>query len=300
MPALSVVFGRAAILSEPERMFDNEVLFDSIEKNRIALDLEPWGDPLEAYLDWLNESSREKSLDRAKDKKIEELHAQLAAARGKSDMAIQDLRRKELELADLEKALKKVSSSAQSFPEKLPVARAVEPPGYFSAGPEAENRQQVTALRKKIELLKDEIRSQQGSRQQLRRQLQEANQRLSSQAAGGEEQPAFPAGEEAAEPAGPIPKKIQIPEFSTSFRKGCEHLPQPVVAKALLAAAGFAARDEAVLRQTATIERLPGYFRIRVGIHHRLLIRQIPGESLQIVDIIPRQNLETWIRQQGT
>jgi hypothetical protein len=298
MPALSIVFGRAAILSEPERVFDNEVLFDSIEKNRIALDLEPWGDPIEEYLDWVNESGREKSLDRDKDRRIEELHAQLAEARGKSESAIQDLRRKELELADLEKELKTMNSSARSLREKPPVARAVEPPGQFPAVPEAESRQQVSALRKKIELLKDEIRSQQGARQQMRRQLQEAHQRLSSQDEAEKAPAVLPAGEEDAEPAGPIPKKIQIPEFSASFRKSCEHLPQTVVAKALRAAAGFAARDEPVLRQTAAIERLPGYFRIRVGIHHRLLIRQLQGESLQILDLIPRQNLETWIRQQ--
>jgi hypothetical protein len=300
MPAMSVVFGRAAILSEPERVFDNEVLFDSIEKNRIALDLEPWGDPLEEYLDWLNQRRREESRDRDKDKKIEELHLQLEEARGKSDVAMQDLRRKERELTDLEKALKKMSSSAPSFPEKLSVAKAVEPPGDFPAAPDAESRQQVAALRKKIELLKDEIRSQQGARQQLRRQLQEANQKLSHQETGGKEQPAFPAGEEEGEPAGQMPKKIQIPEFSAAFRKSCEHLPQPVVAKALLAAAGFAARDEAVLRQAAALEQLPGYFRVRIGIHHRLLLRQLAGESLQIVDIIPRQSLETWIRQQAT
>jgi hypothetical protein len=212
---------------------------------------------------------------------------------------MQDLRRKERELADLEKALKKMSSSAPRPPEKLPVAKAVESPGNFPPVPDAESRQQLTALRKKIEGLKDEIRSQQGARQQLRRQLQEVNQRLSSQEAGGKE-PAFPADAEDAEPTGPMPKKIQIPEYSAAFRKSCEHLPQPVVAKALLAAAGFAVRDEAVLRQTAGIELLPGYFRVRVGIHHRLLLRQLAGESLQIVDIIPRQSLETWIRQQAT
>lgn len=298
LPAMSVVFGRAAIVSEPERVFDNEVLFEVIEKNRIALDLEPWGDPIEEYLDWANERGQEKSLERDKDRKIEELHTQLADAKDKSALAMQDLRRKELELADLEKRRKNVSSPAQGAREKPPAARAAEPPASFSAAPAVENRQQIAALRKKIETLKDEIRSQQGSRQQLRRQLQEANQRLSSQESRGGAPAASPAGEDDAVPAGTMPKKIQIPEFSVSFRKSCEHLPATIAARALQAAAGFAARDESILRQAAAIERLPGYFRIRVGIHHRLLIRQVPGESLQVVDIIPRQNLETWIRQQ--
>lgn len=36
--------------------------------------------------------------------------------------------------------------------------------------------------------------------------------------------------------------------------------------------------------------------RIRIGIHYRLL-RQAPGVNLQILDIVPRENLKTWIRQ---
>lgn len=99
---------------------------------------------------------------------------------------------------------------------------------------------------------------------------------------------------------GTLPQKVQIPEFSDRFRKSAEDLPQSVVAKALQAAAGFGARDESVLRQAATLELMPGYFRVRVGIHHRLILRQGPDNRLLVEDIIPRKNLETWIRKHST
>jgi hypothetical protein len=155
-------------------------------------------------------------------------------------------------------------------------------------------------MRRKIEALKDEIRSQQASRQALRSQMREANQRLSNQDSPSRTPAAFPPAEEDIGLAGEIPKRVQFPEFSDAFRKSCEKLPQAVAAKALQAAAGFAARDESVLRQTAPLEQLPGYVRIRVGIHHRLLLRQGAKNSLEVMDLIPRQNLETWIRQHVT
>jgi hypothetical protein len=294
LPALSVVFGRAAIVSEPERTFDNDTLFEIIEKNRIALDLEPWGDPIEEYLDW---TSVKWTPAPDKDKKIEELEKQLAAATEKSALARKDLRRKEHELAALETA-PKTAIPPQNAVEQAPAPTpAALPPTAEKA---AENRRQIQALQTKIENMKEEIRSQQASRQELRSQLREANQRLSDQEEL-EKTAANPAHtvEEGILP-GQLPKQIRIPEFSCAFRKSCEKLPTSVTAKALQAAAGFAAREESVLKQAAPLEQLPGYFRIRVGIHHRLLVR--PGEenTLEVVDLIPRQNLDTWIRQHSS
>lgn len=299
LPALSVVFGRAAIVSAPQRVLDNEILFNSIEKNRILLDLEPWGDPVEDYMDWLCEKTHDQALGANKDRIIDALKTQLAEAQGKSAQALKSLRKKELELDSLEAELKTVSIKAQAQstqPQPSPPLQRQEPQSIA----ETEGRRQISALKKKIGTLKDEIRSQQGSRQQLRKQLQEARQVISGQEKRDIPPDSASSGDEKTSLNGTLPQKVQIPEFSDRFCKSAEGLSQSVVAKALQAAAGFGARDESVLRQAATLELMPGYFRVRVGIHHRLILRQGPENSLLVEDIIPRKNLETWIRKHST
>ena len=82
-----------------------------------------------------------------------------------------------------------------------------------------------------------------------------------------------------------------------AFRESCAAMPTAVVAKALRAAAGFAAHEESVWRQTRSIKRIPRVFRIRVDANHRLLIRWEKGTSLEVLDLIRRSKLETWIKQ---
>lgn len=297
LPALSVVFGRAAIVSTPQRVHDNEVLFNSIEKNRIILDLEPWGDPVEDYMDWLCEKAHDQALETDKDQIIEALKTQLAEAQGKSAQALKNLRKKELELDSLEAELKNVSAKASAQSTQPSALLPRQEPQSIA---DAEGRRQITALRKKIETLKDEIRSQQDSRQQLRKQLQEARQRISGQEKRDISPDSASSADEETDLNGTLAQKVQIPVFSDSFCKSAEGLSQSVVAKALQAAAGFGAREEAVLRQAAPLELIPGYFRVRVGIHHRLILRQGPDNRLLVEDIIPRKNLETWIRKHST
>jgi hypothetical protein len=90
-----------------------------------------------------------------------------------------------------------------------------------------------------------------------------------------------------------IPEKANVPDFTDSFRKSCEQLPPALVVKAMQAAVGFASRDNAILRQTAGIERMPGHYRIRIGLHHRLIVRQTPRNELQILAVIPHKELDT-------
>jgi hypothetical protein len=294
LPALSVVFGRAAIVSEPQRIFDNEVLFDSIEKNRIELDLEPWGDPIEDYLDWISEKSHDEKLNEDKDRKIETLKQQLTEAHEKSILAVENLRKKELELDSLETELKTVSSKAHTQTSITAPLNRQEPRSVIT---DNESRHQINALRNKISTLKDEISSQQRGRQDLRKQLQEARQKLAEQKEHDAPLVSTHSADEEISVSKLLPRKIQIPEFSARFRKSAENLPQSVVTKALVAATSYGTHDESVHRQTMALEQLPGYFRVRVGIQHRLILRQGSDNRLLVEDIIPRKNLESWIRK---
>ncbi len=69
--------------------------------------------------------------------------------------------------------------------------------------------------------------------------------------------------------------------------------------KAILAAGRFAAHEQGVWRQTKTIERLPAHYRIRIGLDYRMIVLWQPGKALRILDLLPRQGLESWIRRHG-
>ncbi len=60
---------------------------------------------------------------------------------------------------------------------------------------------------------------------------------------------------------------------------------------------GFATHDRAIWAHTRRLERLHDHYRIRVGLHHRLLVYWRPGEALTILDLIPREDLESWIQR---
>jgi hypothetical protein len=51
------------------------------------------------------------------------------------------------------------------------------------------------------------------------------------------------------------------------------------------------------LRQAKKLELIPDMFRIRIGRNYRLLVRQTTPQSLEALDLIPRGQLENWIRR---
>ncbi len=299
-PGMSIVFGRAAIVSEPDRWLDNDTLLDSIQSNRILLDLEPLGDPIEDYLDWTFEKDLSQSLDHGKDKEIDGLKSKLEEAREKGGKAIGDLRKKEIELSAVEKKIeeKKKADGEQAEKTKVLPARSSKSAALHDDESAAENRKQISNLKEKISFLQGEIRSHQANRQEYRQKIRDAERTIAKLSdrqntpdtvteKGGEASVEIQAGFQ----------RILIPEFSKTFRKNCESLPQDIVARALQATTAFAAREDTVLRQAKKLELIPDMFRIRIGRSYRLLVRQTTQQSLEVLDLIPRGQLENWIRR---
>ena len=56
---------------------------------------------------------------------------------------------------------------------------------------------------------------------------------------------------------------------------------------------------DAIWRQTLPIKRLPEHYRIRISRDYRMIVRWLPGKLLHILDVIPRQGLESWINRHG-
>lgn len=285
-PALSIIFARAAIASHPDRVLDNDLLLDVIHNARIALDLDPWTDPIEEYFDWNMQKSESEFEQLDKNKEIEQLKTQAVEAQKLAAQTVRELKEKELELDGLIKKLDRAEKVRHE---------AVQIPGVV-----AENQKEVQEtlehLRRQVNNLKVEIKTQQQARTQLRKQLYDEQKKVLSQEEHQvQSEPALEEGSSVAfEEA---PKKILIPEYTETFRRSCESLSPVIVAKALRAAAGFAAHDKSVWRQTQRIETLADNYRIRIGLHYRLMIRWHPGLLLQILDLIPRASLETWIKQ---
>jgi predicted nucleic acid-binding Zn-ribbon protein len=285
-PALSIVVARAAIVGQPDRHFDNEVLLDVIGDARMALDLVPEGDPIEEFFDWTMEKF-ESSLDESeRSLEVDRLRREVLEARQLAAQKVRELQQREAELDALMKQLTEAEKEADQSEQEPEEADKIP----------KEVAETIDHLRRRVKNLKEEIKAQQQARAALRRELEEAQQKTEAKQQPVERVPESSQPAPAMQPED-MPKQVLVPEFSDAFRRHAEGLPGSVVAKALRMAVGFAASDRQVWRQTRSIEGLPEHYRIRVGLHHRMLVHWQPGVRLQILDLIQRENLETWLRQ---
>jgi hypothetical protein len=285
-PGLAIVFARAAIASNPDRHLDNEVLLDVIRDARVDLDLEPWNDPAESLFDWIEDRTQLKEKAEAENEEVKRLSSNLEAARAA-------LNEKKQVLRDMEQTVKELGRKAE---------KAHEPSQTDSArghAPEITDPQDREAtlqrLRVQVMGLKAEIGEQQAQRGQLRKMLEEERKKLS--ALSTQRPPAEPASPDAEAVTVTPSGKLTLPEYTDDFRKACESLPPTLAAKAILAAGRFAAHEHAIWRQTKPIKRLPEHYRIRVNLDYRMIVHWRPGKALRILDVIPRQDLESWINR---
>ena len=290
-PALSIVFARAAMLGNPEKIIDNEALLDVVRQGRAECDLSPWDDPAEAYFDWTLEKTEENKAEENRSHELEELNAKLRTANELARQRMRELQEKERELEALTRNLQTIKTA----PPDHRLRKREEP----VANGEAE-REIIGRLRNQVNNLKADIRERQQEHQALRRQLQEERTRLSKQPS---DPPLSGKSDLSDEDEGlPLeygrgPWKILVPAYSPAFLKACEHMPSPVVAKALRSLASFATHDETIWRQTRRLERLCDIYRIRIDLTHRLLIAWKEDVELKVLDLILRRDLEHWIKQ---
>ena len=286
LPALSIVFARAAVMGRQDAYFDNEMLVDSVRGCRAELGHDPWEDPLEDFFDWTMKKGDFNFQESAKDRQIQEFKEKVIQANRSAAKKQSELREKELELDRLGK---KLSGTVKTAAVSDKTAETVAPLS-------SEERKTAADLRRQIDNLKAEINIQQHDRRRLRRKLQETQKQL-----GLQEATKAPTALSDEQPGGLKPhktlKKILIPDYSPTFRRSCESLPAPMVAKAIGAAADFASHDKSVWSRTKPIETLSRVFRIKIGRQYRLLIGWEPEVRLEILDLIHRSNLETWIKR---
>ena len=286
-PALAIVFARAAIASNLGHPLDNMMLLDVIRDARIDLDLEPSNDPAESLFDWIEGQTLLKEKTEAENKEIKQLSSKLKAARA-------DLTDKKKTLQTMEQTVKELGRKSESA--RVPTLQDDVRLDDLDTAAHEERENTLIRLRTQVTNLKAEIGEQQKQRSQLRKMLEEEykkRQAITAQSVPAEQ---VDIDEESIiTPSG----KHTLPEYTDAFRKTCESLPSALTAKAILAVGRFAAHEDSIWKQTKSIKRLPEHYRIRINIDYRMLVHWLPGKSLRILDLIPRQDLESWIKRHG-
>jgi len=287
-PAMSIVFARAAVIGRQKAFFDNEMLVEVIRKCRADLGHNPWEDPLEDIFDRILKIDDFDLQAEAKNTQIQKLKEKVSETSRLAAHRHSALKEKELEL---DRLVKRFEGEEKSSTSRQSAVKSAEPLSI-------EEKKTASDLHRQIDNMKAEINLQQHERRQLRKELREAQKKLVVRES--RKTPTVPADEQSVGlEFETTPKKIMIPEFSAAYRRSCETAPSAVVAKSLQAAAGFAAHDKQIWRQTKGIETIQHIYRIRIGIHHRLMIRWEKEKGLKVLDLIPRAQLETWIRQRA-
>ncbi|MGW8185730.1 MAG: SEC-C metal-binding domain-containing protein [Desulfobacterales bacterium] len=287
-PAMSIVFARAAMMSSPERHFANEILLDVIRSARVELDLDPYSDPAEPYLIRAYEKEDAEDEQKQKDAEIETLRRKVIEAEQRSVHTARELSQKEGELTALEGA------AAHATPLRRAELRQ---PNRSDEDKEA-MQETISRLRFRIANLKAEVGQQQERRRLLRQKLHEEREKHRRQFPQATEGSTKAVASPPSEPRG-LPEQPLVPDFSSAFRRACQDFPAPVVARALRAAVGFTLNDPSVWNHTQSIEKIPGFYRVRIG-RHRLLLRWKPGSRLEVLDLIRREDFETWLRRRSS
>ena len=283
-PALGIVMARNGMLQEPTRLLDNDAMGEHIQHARITLDLDPWDDPAEQLLDRANDDHRQAVVDSARAKTFDKLTEEAELAKQQKSEKMRELAAKEETIRQLKRELEAKSDAAPS-------------PQTTVSKPAAETTETLTRLRRQVGNLKAEIGHQQDRYRQSREELQKERKRRAREAHQREKSEDAGESNEGLAMPDPGDRPVLLPEYSETFRHACHKVPTSVAGSALKAVASFAAYDSSIWRHACGLRAIPGVYRIRIGIHYRALLRWQPGHALTALDLIPRQELETWIRR---
>ncbi|BBO81223.1 hypothetical protein DSCO28_17890 [Desulfosarcina ovata subsp. sediminis] len=285
-PTLSIVFGRAFIAGNPDRLLDNDTLIESIRRARAEIGIEAWDDPIEDYLEWCFEKDVAESQEKDKHQQLTQVLEDASAARKKA-------REKEIELRQKEKELEAMASEL-SEKQRQP-APAVTDHAPSVVNRTNQDKKTISLLRQRIEGLKEEINSQQQLRRELRTKLKAERDKWLSQA-----KPSTAPIEKPVSPLDDLPpsafKTILVPEYAPAFSRSCKTLPPSVAAKAIKSIGEFAAAEDAIWQITRPIKRMAGHYRIKITRDYRVMLRWEPNDKIEALDVIPRSELDLWIR----
>jgi hypothetical protein len=201
-----------------------------------------------------------------------------------------DAKRREVRMLNeqLDQAKKDLAKSERDRDSRAPVSAG--------ANPDPEQGQ----FREKIRRLESELKERHNERNALQRRLEKMEARaetLSEQAQAARPAPVDTEHEEdlllPQEAEGSHP--IRLVEFPRDFLERLSEFPHHVARTAMIILGRLAGGDPAAFSGAKRLKSAPDFMRQRVGIDFRLLFRLLP-DRIQVIDLIPRQDLERRIK----
>jgi hypothetical protein len=274
LSALGILVARGAIPLLPQP--DATELLDRLLETRDKLNLSP-DDPVSDVLD---KRSVEKP-DEGKDA------AALREAQRRLGGKMQEVQHLKESVARLQKEVARREKLAAAATSPSPVAT---PPVDDSA---------LQELRHKVTALKSALKERHNERNELRRELQKTQAALETLRQN--DVPAAPREEADHEEDLLLPQEsdgnqpLRLLEFPRNFRDTLASCPRHVARGALAMLGRLAAGEPAAFVGAVRLKACPSITRARIGIDFRLLFRLLP-DRVQVVDLIPRQDLERRIK----
>ncbi len=287
LPALSIALARARLVGNPPPTWEAELILEKVRTARGRLGLDPWDDPLEDVYDEFMFQAQKRTVNAEHSEELSALRLEAQTAERKAREFEDQLRRTENKLQLVQDQMKKqAKSSAHDLSTDKPP---------YSQIHASESKSTINRLRTKVASLKAEIGEQQAKQRKLRRELRSTysksphNQHATDGLAKEKQPPA-----QVQKP--PAINKVLIPNYTPAFRQNCETLPAGLISKALKSIALFASNDEHVWRHTRQLQTMKGYYRVKLGRSHRLMLYWEPDKKLDILELITRGQLDNWIR----
>ncbi len=172
--------------------------------------------------------------------------------------------------------------------------------GLANAPAAAADDAALKELRHKVDELKSALKERHNERNALRRELQEAHEALDTLR---QKPAAAPAAHEEADHEEDLllPQEadgnqpVRTIEFPKDFREKLASLPKSVARGTMTMLGRLAAGESSAYVGAVRLKACPEITRQRIGIDFRLLVRLLP-DRVQVVDLIPRQDLERRIK----
>jgi hypothetical protein len=214
-----------------------------------------------------------------------------------------ELRRAQHSLATKAQEVRELKESLDRLQREIARREKTAVPSTPAAPATPADDRAVKDLREKVEGLKSALKARHNERNTLRRELQKAHGDLESlrqKAAPAAAQVRAGHGADAEEDlllpqeaAGNQP--LRVIEFPRNFQQTLAGVPHHVARGALTMLGRLAAGEPAAFVGAVRLKACPSVTRQRIGIDHRLLFR-LTSDRVQVVDLIPRQDLERRIK----
>lgn len=294
-PAFGLVMARGTVPFVESVHFD--LISEIIDGCRLELGWEG-PDPSFAWMD------NEYELEEQKEAHRRELEKQRAEAEKRVRNRQRETSTLKKQLADLQSELAEREQAGKEA-EQPPGTRETEDAGPDDSVAEEEaaaDRAKLAELREQARRLKGNLKQEHEDHARDREALRIAQKeltRLTSKQAREEKQDSGERLEDDREEAqlgdlvepGHSPR---LPDYLDAFRQSLKKFDQRTVAGAITLAGKLAAADPAAWQGVRKLRGKPDTLRQKVGRHHRLLFK-LGHDSLEVVELIHRRDLDRWI-----